>query len=192
MTQYTNQHHSGIPILGRYIDSWRFAFVDKTDGLGKARLNVLLGNYALTLISAVTAGIFYTQLFLMMFAEVPEETRVLTQNNYTSIINGLASAAGFLQLLSPFVFERLKKRKTLIFTFYGIYHFLDIVLLPACLFLPFDVITRANIFVVVMTMRTALTSLASPGFSAWHIAYEIKPVSVWTYCWMCKGRQRVL
>jgi len=36
-------------------------------------------------------------------------------------------------------------------------------------FLPFDVITRANVFVVVLTLRTVASSLCGPGMSAWHI-----------------------
>ncbi|GEM_PF-5871922 len=134
MASENKERSCRIPVIGKYVDSWRYAFRYDPDGLAKPRRCVLFGNYALNVAGQLTAGIFYTQLFLILFSAVSEEIRVATQNTYTSIIAALSSAAGLLQLVSPFFFERLKKRKGLIYVFHSIYHVCEIFLLPLCVF----------------------------------------------------------
>lgn len=113
----------------------------------------------------ITAGTFYTALILVLFRGHPESLR----NEYLGRIAMLQTAAGFLQMAAPLFLERLKRRKPLVMALRLTYHFLNIFCLAIVPILPFDIITKANIFMIVAGLMSASVALYSPGMSAWHI-----------------------
>ena len=145
--------------------SWHRVFQNDTDGLMQSRRALFAGNLIGTFTSNITAGTFYTALFLVLFRGQPESMR----NEYIGNIALLQTIAGFLQMLAPQIVERLRSRKLYVMGLRWTYHFLNIVCLAAVPVLPFDIRTKANIFMIICTLMSVTAALYAPALSAWHI-----------------------
>lgn len=145
--------------------SWYRVFQDDGDGLVKSRQSLLASNLLNIIITNLTAGTFYTTLLLILFRGHPDSLR----NEYIGNIAMLQMAAGFLQMVAPLILERMKTRKRYVVTLRCVYHALDILGLAIVPILPFDIITKANIFMVICGLMSTFTALINPGMQAWHI-----------------------
>ena len=144
---------------------WKHTFVQDVDGLVKSRRWVFVGNLTSNALSFLVSQSFYTALLLVLFRGEPDSLR----NEYLGRLAILQTATGFLQLFSPLILERMKKRKVFLMTFRWLYHFFNIVGLGVTPLLPFSVEVKATIFVAMATLMSVCLAIYSPGLSAWHV-----------------------
>lgn len=145
--------------------SWFRVFQEDDDGLANSRQSLFLGNLFSIISTNITAGTFYTALLIVLFRGHPESLR----NEYIGRIAMLQTGAGFLQMVAPYIIERLKTRKKYVLSLRWLYHGLNIFGLAFIPILPIDIYTRANLFMVVAALMSASTALYTPAMSAWHI-----------------------
>lgn len=145
--------------------SWFRVFQENRDGLVKSRRNLYASNLINTVISYLVATTFYTTLLLVLFRGEPDSLR----NEYIGNIAILQTAASFLQMVAPLILERMRSRKKFIIVMRCIYHFLEIIGLGIVPLLPFGIIAKANIFMVICGLISAVNALYTPGMQAWHI-----------------------
>ena len=144
---------------------WKHTFVQDVDGLVKSRRWVFVGNLTSNALSFLVSQSFYTALLLVLFRGEPDSLR----NEYLGRLAILQTATGFLQLFSPLILERMKKRKVFLMTFRWLYHFFNIVGLGVTPLLPFSIEVKATIFVAMATLMSVCLAIYSPGLSAWHV-----------------------
>ena len=89
--------------------TWNHTFVHDVDGLVKSRRWLFVGNNSSIVVSFLVSQSFYTALLLVLFRGHPDSLR----NEYLGRLAILQTAAAFLQILSPLIVERMKRRKTL-------------------------------------------------------------------------------
>ena len=135
-------------------------FSGKTDG-AKGRRCMLASSLLSNAIANITGGIFYSGFLLGYGIEMVD----------IGIISFVPTLATLLSLFSPFILDRIKKRKWVLaaarITYYAI-SLLGILLIPRIIE---DNFSRVLAMTVVMIVANGINSLFGQGYSAWHINF---------------------
>ena len=128
------------------------------DDLGRGRFCMLLSSVMAGLVGQLSGGLFYTS-FLLMYGLDKSRIGILTFIPYITCL---------LNLFSPILLERFKKRKWILVTskmaFYTV-NIIGITLLPMLVTDPDSLLLW---FVVLIIIANAINQLFASGFSAWN------------------------
>lgn len=147
------------------MNSFKAALGVDNDGLLRGRRGIFFGTIGDTVIVRLTAGIFYTTLLLILL----DGADSVTQNLYIALSTGIQSAAGIGQVFSPLIFEKLHRKKNAVLFCKGLSYFIQIVILPAVILLPFGLTARAGLFVIATGLASFSEAVSTPARSAWHM-----------------------
>lgn len=135
------------------------ALFEDSDGGAVSRRGMLIGNYFASIASTLVSGIYFTGLLIAMNAG----------DAYIGYITVATTACGFIQMLSPVVLERMKKRKTFLLCLRAVYYLINIFVLGAVPVLPFSHGLKLGLFMAAVILMNLVSSFASPGYSIWHM-----------------------
>ena len=154
-----------FPILQQYNDCFYLSLGDIGDGLHESRRGVLLSQHATTVNDNLTGGIFATALFLFLLKDATafDYTRFIAMH---SVVTGMA---GFAQLLSPLLFERIRNRRRWIYGLTGAGHFINIVILPFLSGLGLPTPIKAYLYIISSGIMSACSAVCGPAYSEWMI-----------------------
>lgn len=128
------------------------------DDLGKGRFCMLLSSVMAGLVGQLSGGLFYTS-FLLMYGLDKSRIGILTFIPYITCL---------LNLFSPILLERFKKRKWILVSgkmaFYTV-NIIGITLLPMLVKDPDALLLW---FVILIIIANAINQLFASGFSAWN------------------------
>lgn len=130
-------------VFRNYTDCMNKSLCDIGDGLYISRRGILISNNASTVINNLTGGIFSTTLLLLLLenATASEYVRFIALN--TAVL----SFAGMMQLLSPVLFEKMKRRRRAIYILTAISHIINIIVLPAIVMLDLPTAAKAYLYI---------------------------------------------
>lgn len=134
-------------------------FFEDSDQCAVGRRSILAGTFSGSIINSLTAGIYFTSLMLVMGAG----------ETYIGYASAVVSLGGLFQIFAPLILERLPRRKGLLLTAKGIYHFLNVVVMGILPLLPISHILKLVLFMVTLLTMNAINYIATPGMSAWHL-----------------------
>ena len=135
------------------------ALFEDSDGGAVSRRGMLFGNYFASIASTLVSGIYFTGLLIAMNAG----------DAYIGYITVATTACGFIQMLSPVVLERMKKRKTFLLCLRAVYYLINIFVLVAVPVLPFSHGLNLGLFMAAVTLMNLVSSFASPGYFDLHM-----------------------
>ena len=142
--------------LRAYKDSFTEIYSTKNDE-AKGRLITLGSNLAASFYNVFITGIFYTGFLTMYGIDITG----------AGIISFIPYIASLFSLFSPFILERIKKRKPILLAakiyFYGMY-------IVATNLMPMfvtDKDQRLLWFLIILFLAYSVYSLFSPGFTPW-------------------------
>ena len=152
-----------IPFIRNYIECMHNSLGNNGDGMHVSRRGILFSHYATTLNNNLTGGIFSTTLLLLLLqnATSSEYIRFIAMN--TAVL----SFAGMMQILSPLLFERMKKRRKGIYILNGIYHVINIIILPLLVILDLPTAFKAYLYVAASGVMQASITLSTPAYNVW-------------------------
>jgi len=143
------------------------ALYNDYDGYALDLRRVFWGNAFANLASVVMNGVFFTGLILILLKGESDSVK----NAYVGTIVSIQTACGVTQIFAPALIERLKSRKTFVFTTRLIYYGINGILLPLVPLLPLSQKPQITLFIVLMVIMQVSISINSPAISAWHITY---------------------
>lgn len=129
------------------------------------RKGIFYGTVIETALTLTFTGVFYATILSILLSGASKEI----ESYYVTIIGTIQTFAGFAQVLSPFIFESKKKRKSLILILRGIYYFIQILVLPGIIVLPLSIDIKAILFISFILIATISESLGTPARSEWHL-----------------------
>jgi len=145
---------------GSLARSFSELYLNNDDPLAKSRGNIMFGNMFAIAWSIITTGVFFVG-FLQ--ANGASDTMIGT-------VNMTMIACGLLQLFSPLILERFKKRKRYLLAMRGIYGFIYFVIVSALPLLPFSrEMLLALITTLIILSAIIQNGLMGSGYSTWHI-----------------------
>lgn len=148
-----------------YSSSFGRVLKDNSDGRLYGRRGIFFGTVAETAITTMLTGAFYSALLILLLKGADQ----LTETRYITLIGTVQTFSGLAQVLSPFIFESMKKRKTLILLLRGIYYAIQIVFMPLVVVFDFDVTVKARIFMALVVISAAAEAIGTPARSAWQL-----------------------
>jgi len=135
-------------------------YLNKNDPLAKSRGNIMLGTMFAIAWSLFTTGVFFVG-FLQ--SNGASDTMIGT-------VNMAIIACGLLQLFSPLILERFKKRKRYLLTMRGIYGFIYFGIVSALPLLPFSREVLLTLITGLIILSAIIQNgLMGSGYSTWHI-----------------------
>ena len=147
------------------MNSFKVALSNDTDGLLKSRRGVFFATLGENTIVQLTTGVFYTTLLLILL----EGSSFETQNFYIALITGVQAAAGIGQLLSPLLFDRLRRKRPAVLTLQGINYLIQTVLLPLTVMLASPLELKAWLFTALVGISAFCEAVSVPAKNAWHM-----------------------
>lgn len=150
-------------IFSSFRESWGRVMQDNADGLRNSRRSILSTNLFSSVHTALTNGIFFTALLLIVLKDATTEE----YGYFIALNTSVQSLAASAQIISPFFVEHMRRRRGLIYILYGISHGINIVLLPLLTQLPLAVSQRGYLFVVLCGIMSVSTALCGPTISIW-------------------------
>lgn len=150
-------------VFRNYTDCMNKSLCDIGDGLHISRRGILISNNASTVINNLTGGIFSTTLLLLLLenATASEYVRFIALN--TAVL----SFAGMMQLLSPVLFEKMKRRRRAIYILTAISHIINIFVLPAIVMLDLPTAAKAYLYIGAGGIMQACGAICGPPYSIW-------------------------
>ena len=152
-----------FPVIWQYADCMKRSLWDRGDGLHISRRGVLISHHATTVYGSLTGGIFSTTLLLLLLGNAASEEYIY----FIALNTAVMSFAGMAQFLSPLIFERMKRRRRMIYFLTGIYHVINIAVLPALVMLDIPTSEKAYLYIGANGVMSACSSLCAPAYSVW-------------------------
>ena len=128
------------------------------DDLGRGRFCMLMSSVMAGLVGQLSGGLFYTS-FLLMYGLDKSRIGILTFIPYITCL---------LNIFSPLILERFKKRKWILATSKLVYYFINIVGITLLPTLVTDPNQRLLWFVILVVAASSVNQLFASGFSAWN------------------------
>ena len=138
---------------------------DNSDGRLYGRRGIFFGTVGETAVTTMLTGVFYSTLLILLLRGADQ----LTETRYLTLIGTVQMFSGLAQVLSPFIFESMHRRKTLILILRGIYYFIQLIMLPFVTMLDSDVNVKAWIFMALVVIAAAAEAIGTPARSAWQL-----------------------
>lgn len=140
-------------------------YIEDCDTKASSRRNILWQNIMINAISVVTGGIFFTGLILIILEDESQAVR----NQFLGLIVSLQLLANVSQILTPFIIRNMKSYRIFAKVCRIIFYIVNIVMLGLVPLLPFDPITKATIFLILVVILQLAAVLPNPAFMVWHI-----------------------
>lgn len=128
------------------------------DDLGRGRTCMLLSSMMAGLVGQLSGGLFYTS-FLLMYGLDKSRIGILTFIPYITCL---------LNIFSPLILERFKKRKWVLVSSKLLYYFINIIGITLLPTLVTDENQMLVWFVVLTITASSINQLFASGFSAWN------------------------
>ncbi|MBQ8497279.1 MAG: hypothetical protein IJ489_07510 [Clostridia bacterium] len=128
------------------------------DDLGRGRFCMLMSSVMAGLVGQLSGGLFYTS-FLLMYGLDKSRIGILTFIPYITCL---------LNIFSPLILERFKKRKWILATSKLVYYFINIIGITLLPTLVTDPDQRLLWFVILVVAASSINQLFASGFSAWN------------------------
>ncbi len=128
------------------------------DDLGRGRFCMLISAITTGLVGQLSGGLFYTH-FLLMYGLDSTRIGILTFMPYLTCL---------LNIFSPLLLERFKKRKWILVTGKLTYYFLNIVGITLLPMIVKDPDALLVCFVILVVTASSVNQLFASGFSAWN------------------------
>jgi len=125
----------------------------------RSRRNIMVGGFAQTILFAMTGGVYLTGFLLSLGADA----------GFVNTVVILLNACVIIQLFAPALFERVRRRRRIIFPILAINHALTLFVVPLLVLAGTPNEVMLPLFCVLVTVAGALGALIMPGMSAWHI-----------------------
>lgn len=152
--------------MGKFFNSgW---FVQGDDESNASRRALVLHNISANVVANLIGGNFFTGLLIVLQAD----------DAFIGLINILVFSANLLQLFTPILLERFKRRKPILMAVRIIIHLINIVFTGLIPFMPIHTQTRLIFLGFSVLIVNALNAFNAPGFSVWHIAHIPSSVRV--------------
>ncbi len=156
--RYTGQK-AVLARMGKFVSSgWK---VQGDEASSQARRSLIFHHLAANVIANLIGGNFFTGLMLLLQAD----------DAFVGLMTMLIFGANILQLLAPFILERFSRRKPLLIGIRVLIHLVNIVFIGLIPFMPLNQQTRLVFLGFSVFVVNALSALAGPGYSVWHIAH---------------------
>jgi len=139
---------------------WADVYNLQTEG-GRARACLLGASLSQGVVGGLTNGIFYTGLLVGYGFDIVN----------ISILSIVPQIASLFSLVSPYILERLKKRRlflTVARSLYYLINILGITLLPQVVH---SASGRLAGLIAITFVSSAINYLANPGYTVWHLPY---------------------
>jgi len=140
-------------IYGIFVD----ACVENADGCAPARSAMLVAGYLDTVISAMTAGTFFSALLLAMGAE----------DEFIGYVSMATTFCAIVQYISPLFWEHFKRRKSIMLLSAIINNFTTYVVITVIPFLPIATSAKLWLYFAATLLASLLSNFTSPAFTAW-------------------------
>ena len=141
------------------VQMWKDVF--SKEEYGVARKNMILSGIMLTVSNCLTTGTFYTGFLLAMGIDIVN----------INLIGILTFVAGFFTFLSPMLLNRFKSRRKLLITLRLIVLLFNNIAITVLPFIPMSLHSKIALLCIFVFITSAVNTVVSPGFSAWHIEY---------------------
>ena len=128
------------------------------DPLGRGRFCMLMSSVMAGLVGQLSGGLFYTS-FLLMYGLDKSRIGILTFIPYITCL---------LNIFSPLLLERFRKRKWILVVSKLVYYFINIVGITLLPTLVTDPNQRLIWFIVLVVTASSINQLFASGFSAWN------------------------
>jgi len=148
--------------MNAYIARLRQRFESKMstyDEMARNRGNILTENCFNNVTANLVGGNFFTGLLLCLDATTVE----------IGMLNIIVYICNTLQLLSPLLLERFKRRKTLLIVSRAIIHFINVILIGMLAILPADKQTKVILVLGAQALLNIVSAFTAQGFSIWHM-----------------------
>ncbi len=142
---------------------WNRALREDSDGMAASRRGVFGCNLSTYVTSILTSGVFYTALMLLILKDATTEE----YGYFLALRAAVVSVAGLTQFVAPFFLERLKTRRWAVDLLMGVYHLINLLLMPLIVYLPLTVSGKGYLFVVLTGLMTVSSSLCAPAWGVW-------------------------
>lgn len=141
------------------------AYIENGDGFAQSRRNILAQNLTYSLSANITGGIFFTGLLLIIL----ERESTAIQNHYIGLITSVQVLAGIFQFFAPMLTRRMKTYRAFGLICRMVHHVINIIFLGALPLLPMPDIAKANLFVVLAFLSSAVINISTPALMRWHV-----------------------
>ncbi len=168
----SKRHEGQMAVLaraGRFLHSGWFVQGDEVSN--QSRRAILMHNVAINIVANLTGGNFFTGLLIVLQAD----------DAFVGLMTMLTFGANLLQLFTPYILERFRRRKPLLIFLRMTIHLLSIVFTGMIPFLPAAMQTRLVLMGFSVFLVNALGAVIGPGFSVWHVAHIPPSVRVQFY-----------
>jgi len=142
--------------LKAYTDSLKEIYSTKEEK-AKGRLITLGSSLAASFYNVFITGIFYTGFLTMYGIDITG----------AGIISFIPYIGGLFSLFSPFILERIKKRKLILLLSKIYFYFMYIVATNLMPLFVTDTSQRLTWFIVILFLAYSVYSIFSPGFTPW-------------------------
>ncbi len=144
-------------------EAWKRAMRDNFDGLIKSRRSLFFTQICQMFYNNMIGNVFNTALLLLLFADATDEQYGYFLAQATAMV-GLFGLASFI---SPFIVEKLKKRRAFVYILSLSSAFLNIVVFPLIVIAPIDVVAKGYLYIANSVTQTLLNSLCGNSYSVW-------------------------
>lgn len=126
----------------------------------RSRRNIMLSSLVYNIIFNIINGTYLTGFCLSLGADA----------NYVNILVLIMSICNIFQLISPLIFERMKKRKKLLISMRIVAHSINLLIIPLIAMSGLAGDMLLLIIGVLSSTAQLIIALSSPGLQVWHIA----------------------
>lgn len=140
----------------------------KGDSASENRRRLVRFNITSALIANLIGGNFFTGLLLILKAD----------DAFIGLVSIIVFSCNLLQLLTPYILEKLKSRKPLLIGLRIAIHSVNIILIGLIPFMQGDIKLRLMLMAVFQILINGLNAFSSPAMTVWHIAHVPNDVRV--------------
>lgn len=159
-------------MLGHFIrhisDSLHSGWYLKGDVESENRRRLIRFNITSSLIANLIGGNFFTGLLLILKAN----------DSFIGLISIIIFSCNLLQLFTPYILEKLKRRKALLIGLRITIHSINIALVGLVPFVQGPSKARLLIMIVLQILINGLNAFSAPAMTVWHIAHVPNEVRV--------------
>lgn len=136
-------------------------FLEGDEESSQARRALIVHNITANLIANLIGGNFLTGFVLLLKAD----------DSFVGLVTTLTFAGNLLQLLSPYLLERVERRKPLLIGVRCLMHLVNIVFIGLIPFAPVSAQARLAVLAFSVFLVNTMNAFLGPGLSIWHVAH---------------------
>lgn len=152
---------TGGNLLREYRDSIQKIFRENKYGMLYSRRHLFAGDAGANIIAQLASAAFNTALLLILM----DGADAVKQAGYLATISIIQSLMGAAQLLSPMVFEPMRRRRGVILTMMAVCACINLVGYPLLALLPMELEPRMTIYILLVAIYTGCAAVYAPAWS---------------------------